>query len=217
MEMTLSRFVHNSAPLAGMAAALALLASCSSTADEDAAATAGGSLSPAIVAEAGSPPLAPPPGDPATPLDVVAPKFIPVPAIIVAEAQANVANGRAATAQSGVSQAGPVRTDTVQAGPGRAAIQDDPDRLLGLEQGRLTELFGNPSFVRQDAPAALWRYRSNGCIVDLYLYPAFNEQAQAEGPMRVRHVEVRAATGGKTDVQACLSALIAQQPGDGRG
>jgi hypothetical protein len=198
--MTLSYIARNGAPLAALAVALAL-ASCAATEEVDVP-LASGPLAPAIVAEAEEAPLALRPGDPATPLEIVTPKYVPVPAVIVAEAKATAVNGRIATAQ---------------AGPNRAAIQDDPDRLLGLEHSRVSELFGRPSFVRQDAPAALWRYRSNGCIVDLYLYPAFNEQAQAVGELRVRHVEVRAASGGKTDVQACLGALIAQQPPEGRG
>jgi hypothetical protein len=189
-------------PLA-LAAALAMLAACAAI-EDDAASAAGPPA--AIVAEAGLAPLALRPGDPPTPFEAVAPKFLPAarpaPRTVVAQAARSQSD-----APSVVSQ-----TD-----PGRAAIQDDPDRLVGLEHSRIAGLFGTPSFVRRDAPAELWRYLSGGCIVDLYLYPTFNERAEAEGELRVRHVEVRAQTGGKTDVRACIGSLLAASPEDRRG
>jgi hypothetical protein len=171
-----------------------------------------GPLALEIAAEAGQTPLAIRPGEPPTPLEVVTPKFVPVPPVVVAEAQATARAPTTATATATMTA-----TTTAQAAPNRTAIQTDPDRLVGLEQQRVSELFGRPSFVRQDAPAALWRYRSGGCIVDLYLYPSFTEDAHPTGVLRVRHAEVRASSGGKTDVPACLGALVAQQPGDRRG
>jgi len=208
--MTFPKLVRNGTPLAVLATAFAMLTGCASP-ESDGFVASGGPLAPEIAAEAGQTPLALRTGDPPTPLEVVTPKIVPVPPAVVAEARATAGAPQVLAASPGGQIA------TAQAGPNRAAVRDDPDRLIGLEQSRVSELFGRPSFVRQDAPAALWRYRSGGCIVDLYLYPAFNEQAQAIGGMRVRHVEVRASTGGKTDVQACIGALVAQQPGDGRG
>lgn len=185
--------------------ALATLAACAEL-EEDVGSTASAAPSAAVVAEAGLAPLALRPGDPPTPLEVVTPKFAPA-----ARTPSRTVVAQVARSQSDAP------TVMSQTDPGRAAIQEDPDRLVGIEQSRISSLFGTPSFVRRDAPAELWRYLSGGCIVDLYLYPTFNERAEAEGELRVRHVEVRGQTGGKTDIRACIGSLIAERPEDRRG
>jgi hypothetical protein len=188
-----------------LSAALATLAACAEI-EDDASSAASATPSAAVVAEAGHAPLALRPGDPPTPFEAVTPKFVPA-----ARQPSRTVVAQAARTQNDAA------TVISQTDPGRVAIQDDPDRLVGMEQSRISGLFGIPAFVRRDAPAELWRYLSGGCIVDLYLYPTFNERAEAEGELRVRHVEVRGHTGGKTDVKACLGSLIAERPEDRRG
>ena len=74
--------------------------------------------------------------------------------------------------------------------------------MADLNPAAVTELLGEPSFVRRDPPAEIWQYRPGGCVLDLFLYPG------AEGGLRVRHVAARVAGGGKVTVEACAARVI---------
>jgi hypothetical protein len=91
-----------------------------------------------------------------------------------------------------------------------------PTVLSGLTRDQVSRLMGTPHFRRVDDPAALWQYRTKGCVLDLYL--------RADGPVyRVVHFEFRAdpktlSKGQFTpvDVSACF-ARLAKPPKDARG
>lgn len=54
--------------------------------------------------------------------------------------------------------------------PPRPAITLDPDWPLNQTGPELRRLLGAPSFVREDASAHLWRYRTPHCILNMFLY-----------------------------------------------
>ena len=92
-----------------------------------------------------------------------------------------------------------------------APINDDPGRLLGLDQGALRTLLGNPRFVRRDDPARMWRYRHASCVLDLFLYA---EPGDAAKSFKVRHVEARAPGAKAASTRSCLRALLSdRRPG----
>lgn len=87
----------------------------------------------------------------------------------------------------------------------------DPAVLRGLSGDQVTRLIGRPRFRRAEDPAALWRYMSEGCVLELYM--------KADGPVyRVVHFEFRRDTGaqGGIDARACFGRLsqgAAETPG----
>ncbi len=96
---------------------------------------------------------------------------------------------------------------TARLAPEPAAPPPDPDRLRGLTGDEVQKLIGAPQFARADDPAALWRYRGGGCLLDLYLH--------ADGAAyRVTYFQFRAdprgAGGAKAQVdpRACFAALL---------
>ena len=90
--------------------------------------------------------------------------------------------------------------------PEKPAIDDDPERLMGLDTRQLTRLLGNPGFVRRDSSAQLWRYRNKTCILDLFLY---RNTGRAE--YIVSHVETRRREGGSTAKRECFGALLLER------
>lgn len=90
--------------------------------------------------------------------------------------------------------------------PEKPAIDDDPERLMGLGTGELTRMLGDPRFVRRDASAQLWRYRNTSCILDLFLY----RNADRPGFV-VSHVEARRSAGGAVHKRECFGALLLEQ------
>lgn len=118
--------------------------------------------------------------------------------------------------------AAPVATDPVAAGPAtkppgeteqavarapEIEIDSDPRRLAGLDQSGLTALLGAPMFRRRDAPAELWRYRTQACILDLFLYRP-DAGAGAAGPLTVHHYRARTSENGTMAAASCLAALL---------
>lgn len=84
-----------------------------------------------------------------------------------------------------------------------------PPDLMGKQRTEIIEILGRPAFSRRDRPALLLRYRQDGCILDLFLYPAPkpNTGDRAAG-QAVEHIEARSATGQKMLPKACIAAVI---------
>jgi hypothetical protein len=80
-----------------------------------------------------------------------------------------------------------------------------PNNLIGQNQERLIRLLGAPSFKRRDAPAEIWRYRNQNCLLDLYLYPP--EGSGAARALQVTFIEARTPQGPGAQVASCLNAL----------
>ncbi len=90
--------------------------------------------------------------------------------------------------------------------PEKPAIDDDPERLMGLGTGALTQMLGRPGFVRRDASAQLWRYRNESCILDLFLY-----RGTGRPEYFVSYIEARRSEGGAAVKRECLGALLLEQ------
>lgn len=46
----------------------------------------------------------------------------------------------------------------------------DPRRLLRMGHRGVSTLLGKPQFVRREAGARVWQYRTETCVLDLFLY-----------------------------------------------
>jgi hypothetical protein len=99
-------------------------------------------------------------------------------------------------------------TPTAPTGP----LDDDPSRVMGLDQDGLQKLLGTPAFMRRDASAQLWRYTARGCVLDMFLY-----RNGVSGPFVVKHLTARnstgsapgsAATGAEINPRTCLGPLL---------
>ena len=87
---------------------------------------------------------------------------------------------------------------TASPAPQQAAI--DPASLVGMTGGRISALFGQPVFVRRDAPGEFWRYRGKTCVLELFFYPK-------GGAQRVDHIETRTGAGKTLNRADCISTL----------
>jgi len=72
-----------------------------------------------------------------------------------------------------------------------AAIQEfkledgTPDKLIGLDGFDVEQALGKPDFIRKDSGVEIWQYRTDKCILDLFLY------AGGGAHMQVSHTELR--------------------------
>lgn len=79
------------------------------------------------------------------------------------------------------------------------AAELTPERLKGLSTSRTRAIFGPPAFIRHEPPAEIWQYRSEICVLDLYVYAANNRQ-------QVRFAELRPRAEPVSDPE-CLRDL----------
>jgi hypothetical protein len=75
-----------------------------------------------------------------------------------------------------------------------------PEDVLGLAADALEKLLGRPELVRRDAPAEVWQYRSESCVVDLYLYPE-------KTSYRVAFIEARDHSAASIAPDRCFDSL----------
>ena len=88
----------------------------------------------------------------------------------------------------------------------KPAVDDNPERLVGLGVRELIVMLGSPRFVRRDSSAQLWRYRNKSCILDLFLY---RDDDQSE--YFVNYIEARRAKGGVALKRKCFGLLLLQK------
>lgn len=86
-------------------------------------------------------------------------------------------------------------------------IDADPKRLIGLDRDALIALLGKPSFKRKDNPAEFWRYNSDSCMLDLYLYGPAKPTAKDKA-VRVRHVAAHGPNDAPVDTSDCLRTIL---------
>lgn len=77
--------------------------------------------------------------------------------------------------------------------------------IIGLGTDAVEKLLGEPEMVRQDAPAEVWQYRSEACVVDLYLYPA-------QASYRVVYIEARDPSAASVAADNCFKSLAPRRP-----
>jgi hypothetical protein len=90
--------------------------------------------------------------------------------------------------------------------PAEPEIDDDPARLLGLDDAGLAELLGQPDLKRREPPAEIWQYRGGSCVFDVFLYAPAGTAA-AGGP-RVTYLEARDGAARRIATRACLNELL---------
>jgi hypothetical protein len=83
--------------------------------------------------------------------------------------------------------------------PGISTSLQTPEDLSGLTATETRSLFGPPVLVRHEPPAEIWQYRSDSCVLDIYLYTDTT-------PTKIRHAEIRPRTQPVTDAD-CLHIL----------
>ena len=85
----------------------------------------------------------------------------------------------------------------------------DPSALLGLMRADVAALLGPPRLLRRDPPAEMWQYRTEECVLHVFLYAA-----PADTGYRVRHVELRGHDRAPVPAK-CYTELI-RAPGETR-
>ena len=83
------------------------------------------------------------------------------------------------------------------------------EALLGLEGRQVLRLFDFPELVRLDVPVSLWQYRSDDCVLDLFL-GVDDPKLSVE---RVIHSETRPRDPGNDYVGwgECVSAFLSPE------
>jgi hypothetical protein len=85
--------------------------------------------------------------------------------------------------------------------PPEPVIDDNPDRLFGLDRTALSALLGEPALIRREAPAEIWQYRTATCVFDVFLYDAADTS-------RVQYIEARDSAAQQIDARGCLNQLL---------
>ncbi len=82
---------------------------------------------------------------------------------------------------------------------------DDPAALKGRKAETVAAILGNPDLMRRDAPAEMWQYAADNCVLTVILY-------QKSDGMAVEHVETRDRSKGMSVAgPGCLRALLAER------
>ena len=85
--------------------------------------------------------------------------------------------------------------------PALSAADRNPRRLLRMSPQDLSVLLGKPQFVRREAEARVWQYRSEACVLDVFLY-------HVEATHEVTHFEFRPATTLSGPTPGCFESLL---------
>jgi hypothetical protein len=93
------------------------------------------------------------------------------------------------------------QTETLAALPQDPAINDDPQQLIGMGPASLNAFLGAPELIRREAPASLWQYRADDCVLDVVLYPD-------RGGDKVTYLEAREDGATKMAARTCLNKLL---------
>ena len=80
-------------------------------------------------------------------------------------------------------------------------VENDPRRFIGAKPDFLLDELGQPSSLRKEAPAEVWQYRSEQCVLDIFLYE------EADGPSVV-YLEARDLYAEPAEAAPCLSRLL---------
>lgn len=111
----------------------------------------------------------------------------------------------AAAETPSISQANPDIPEIVEPEPLVAAVTFNLDkfkqRLIGLDGEKVVGLMGAPDFERAERPAKIWQYRSDTCIVDVYLF-------DDKGSPEVDHVAVRGRKVRNIDEKTCFASIL---------
>ena len=118
---------------------------------------------------------------------------IPIPVAAVSQASAG---------KSGEDRPAPTASPVATGYAAIARPSAPPSRLDGLRRGEVSDLLGEPSWIRRESRVEVWQYRSATCTLDLYLY-------LEAGGFRVAHAEARDGDARQVPVETCLGSIRA--------
>lgn len=75
----------------------------------------------------------------------------------------------------------------------------NPAEVIGWDTAALNAAFGPASLVRRDLGAEIWQYRTEECVLFLFLYPTGTESA-----LKVEHLDAR----GDARTDTCLKSVV---------
>ncbi len=104
----------------------------------------------------------------------------------------------------------PAESEALAALPPEPAINDDPQQLIGMGPASLNAFLGAPELIRREAPASLWQYRADGCVLDVVLYPDRSGD-------KVTYLEAREDGATKMAPRTCLNRLLRARSEDPAG
>lgn len=110
-------------------------------------------------------------------------------------------NGREVTAEPVAPLALPAATPA----PTPTPAPTTPEKMIGLDAGAVQRSLGAPGVRMQLPPAEVWRYVSQGCLLDVYLYLDLRTKE-----MRVLHYEVIADEGTSRSKDGCYRQILAR-------
>lgn len=96
--------------------------------------------------------------------------------------------------------AGPQTNRYAYARPG-APGEMSAERFKGQTAKEIVASLGQPSYRRREAPAEVWQYYGQGCVLDLFLY-------DENGGQRVTHAELRSRDFNADPAPDCLPQLL---------
>lgn len=79
--------------------------------------------------------------------------------------------------------------------------------VLGLQPRELQKMLGLPKLVRRDAPAEIWQYRSEACVLDVFIY-------RVAAGARVKYAEARTIQAEPAKTDDCVKAIRQQNSPD---
>jgi hypothetical protein len=91
------------------------------------------------------------------------------------------------------------------AGAPAATTSPQVQDLIGLDQPAATRLFGTAVERSEEPPAAIWRYKTANCELDLFFYLDLRS-----GRMRTLHYAFRGDATDSSRRQNCLRDLAAR-------
>jgi hypothetical protein len=83
-------------------------------------------------------------------------------------------------------------------------VNDDPDRLMGLDRDGLAAVLGSPTLIRRESPAEIWQYVTSSCVFEVVLYERDQRYA-------VSYLEARDGTALRQEPRPCLNQLLREQ------
>lgn len=105
----------------------------------------------------------------------------------------------------------PVQTARTPVTPAPEAQQPEviapkPSEIIGAPSSKLISALGSASLVRSDIGAEIWQYRTDECVLFLFLYPKDTEMA-------VRHLESRGGPSAENCIRAVVKANLSRKIG----
>ena len=98
-----------------------------------------------------------------------------------------------------------------------ALLRDDPRTFLRMMADDVKLILDEPDLRRADGPIAVWQYRSETCVLDVYLSAIENEKShndtlrvvdyEARPRVKARLIEI-AAGGNREDDFSCFDSVI---------